>query len=195
VLLLKEQQHGALQVRAGIAGILQLVPVAVGQQVATGTNLARVANPARLEAEIKIAETQARDIQIGQKASVDTRNGVVEGQVVRIDPSVQNGTRAVDVAFAGDLPKGAVPDLSVDGTIELERVRDVVYLGRPAFGQEQSTVGLFRLRADGDAVRVPVKLGRMSVNAVEVISGLQPGDQVIVSDMSAWDSVERVRLQ
>jgi HlyD family secretion protein len=192
---LKEQQHAALEVRAGISGILQLVPVAVGQQVATGTNLARVANPARLKAEIKIAETQARDIQIGQQATVDTRNGVVEGRVVRIDPSVQNGTRTVDVAFATDLPKGAVPDLSVDGRIELERLADVVYVGRPSFGQEQSTVGLFRLRGDGEAARVPVKLGRMSVNAVEVISGLQPGDQVVLSDMSAWDSVERVRLQ
>jgi HlyD family secretion protein len=195
VLRLKEQQHEALEVRAGIAGILQLVPVAVGQQVATGTNLARVANPARLKAEIKIAETQARDIQIGQKATVDTRNGIVEGRVVRIDPSVQNGTRTVDVAFAGDLPKGAVPDLSVDGRIELERLADVVYVGRPSFGQEQSMVGLFRLHGDGEAARVPVKLGRMSVNAVEVISGLQPGDQVVLSDMSAWDSVERVRLQ
>jgi HlyD family secretion protein len=195
VLRLKEQQHAALAVRAGIGGILQLVPVAVGQQVATGTNLARVANPARLKAEIKIAETQARDIQIGQQATVDTRNGVVEGRVVRIDPSVQNGTRTVDVAFATDLPKGAVPDLSVDGRIELERLADVVYVGRPSFGQEQSTVGLFRLRGDGEAARVPVKLGRMSVNAVEVISGLQPGDQVVLSDMSAWDSVERVRLQ
>jgi HlyD family secretion protein len=195
LLLLKEQQHEALRVRAGIAGILQLVPVAVGQQVATGTNLARVANPARLKAEIKIAETQARDIQVGQRATVDTRNGIVEGRVVRIDPSVQNGTRTVDVAFNSELPKGAVPDLSVDGTIEIERLVDVVYVGRPAFGQEQRTIGLFRLGGDGEAVRVPVTLGRMSVNAAEVVSGVRPGDQVILSDMSAWDSVERVRLQ
>jgi HlyD family secretion protein len=195
LLLLKEQQHEALRVRAGIAGILQLVPVAVGQQVATGTNLARVANPARLKAEIKIAETQARDIQVGQRATVDTRNGIVEGRVVRIDPSVQNGTRTVDVAFNSELPKGAVPDLSVDGTIEIERLADVVYVGRPAFGQEQRTIGLFRLGGDGEAVRVPVTLGRMSVNAAEVVSGVRPGDQVILSDMSAWDSVERVRLQ
>src|SRR5579864_9468501 len=151
VLLLTRQQKNELKVRAGLDGMLQLVPVEVGQQVAPGTNLARVANPSRLKAEIKIAETQAKDIQIGQKAEVDTRNGVVQGVVARIDPSVINGTRTVDVTMPGELPKGAVPDLSVDGTIELERLNDVLYMGRPAFGQEQSTVTLFKVAPDGDA--------------------------------------------
>jgi len=196
LMLLKRRQRDELKVRAGLEGTLQLVPVEVGQQVAPGANLARVANPSRLKAEIKIAETQAKDIQIGQKAEVDTRNGIVAGRVVRIDPSVQNGTRTVDVTMLGDLPKGAVPDLSVDGTIELERLNDVVFMGRPAFGQEQSLVGLFRIAADGSAAdRVQVKLGRSSVNAMEVLSGLKPGDQVILSDMSAYDAYYRIRLR
>jgi HlyD family secretion protein len=195
VLKLKERQRDELKVRAGLDGILQVVPVEVGAQVAPGTNLARVANPSRLKAEVKIAETQAKDIQIGQHAQIDTRNGVVAGLVSRIDPSVQNGTITVDVALTGDLPKGAVPDLSVDGTIELERLADVLYVGRPAFGQEQSTVGLFKLQPDGGATRAQVKLGRTSVNAVEIVSGLTVGDQVVLSDMSAWDAFDRVRLQ
>jgi HlyD family secretion protein len=173
LLALTRQQKDELKVRAGLDGMLQLVPVEVGQQVAPGTNLARVANPQRLKAEIKIAETQAKDIQIGQKAEVDTRNGVVEGRVARIDPSVINGTRTVDVTMMGELPKGAVPDLSVDGTIELERLNDVLYMGRPAFGQDQSVVGLFKIGPDGvNAERVQVKLGRSSVNTIEVLSGL-----------------------
>jgi HlyD family secretion protein len=193
---LTQQQRDELKVRAGLDGMLQLVPVEVGQQVAPGTNLARVANPNRLKAEIKIAETQAKDIQIGQKAEVDTRNGVVEGRVARIDPSVQNGTRTVDVTMTGDLPKGAVPDLSVDGTIELERLNDVLFMGRPAFGQDQSVVGLFKIEADGvNAERVQVKLGRSSVNTIEVLSGLKVGDQVILSDMSAYDAYDRIRLK
>jgi len=193
---LTRQQKDELKVRAGLEGTLQLVPVEVGQQVAPGTNLARVANPSRLKAEIKIAETQTKDIQIGQKAEVDTRIGVVEGRVIRIDPSVQNGTRTVDVALTGDLPRGAVPDLSVDGTIELERLNDVLFTGRPAFGQEQSVVGLFKIAADGvNAERVQVKLGRSSVNTVEVLSGLKVGDQVILSDMSAYDAYDRIRLK
>lgn len=196
VLQLTRQQRDELKVRAGLDGMLQLVPVEVGQQVAPGTNLARVANPSRLKAEIKIAETQAKDIQIGQKAEVDTRNGVVEGRVARIDPSVQNGTRTVDVTMTGELPKGAVPDLSVDGTIELERLNDVLFMGRPAFGQEQSVVGLFKVGSDGStAERVQVKLGKSSVNTVEVLSGLKVGDQVILSDMSAYDSYDRIRLK
>jgi HlyD family secretion protein len=195
ILRLKERQRGDLKVRAGLDGILQIVPVEVGQQVAPGANLARVANPGRLKAEIKIAETQAKDIQIGQKARIDTRNGIVEGTVARIDPSVQNGTRTVDVALIGDLPRGSVPDLSVDGTVELERLADVLYVGRPAFGQEQSSVGLFALQPDGSATRVSVKLGRSSVNVVEILSGLNVGDQVVLSDMSAWDGYDRVRLQ
>jgi HlyD family secretion protein len=196
VLQLKRRQHDELKVRAGLAGVLQLVPVDVGQQVAPGTNLARVANPGRLKAEIKIAETQAKDVQIGQPATVDTRNGVVTGRVIRIDPSVQNGTRTVDVSLEGELPKGAVPDLTVDGTIELERLNDVLYVGRPAFGQDQSTVGLFKVdRSGGDATRVQVRLGVSSVNTVEVLSGLEVGDKVILSDMSAWDAYDRVRLK
>jgi HlyD family secretion protein len=196
ILQLKKRQYDELKVRAGFAGMLQLVPVEVGQQVAPGSNLARVANPLRLKAELKIAETQAKDIQIGQVASIDTRNGTVEGRVIRIDPSVQNGTRTVDVSLPDELPKGAVPDLSVDGTIELERLTDVLYVGRPAFGQEQSTVGLFKLDPDGTgASRVQVKLGRSSVNQVEVLAGLQVDDAVILSDMSAWDAFERVRLR
>jgi HlyD family secretion protein len=196
LLQLTRQQRDELKVRAGLEGMLQVVPVEVGQQVAPGTNLARVANPSRLKAEIKIAETQAKDIQIGQKATVDTRNGIVEGRVARIDPSVQNGTRTVDVTLTGDLPKGAVPDLSVDGTIELERLLDVLYMGRPAFGQEQSVVGLFKIGGDGvNAERTQVKLGRSSVNTVEILSGLKVGDQVILSDMSAYDAYDRIRLK
>jgi HlyD family secretion protein len=196
LLQLTRQQRDELKVRAGLDGMLQLVPVEVGQQVAPGTNLARVANPSRLKAEIKIAETQAKDIQLGQKAEVDTRNGIVEGRVARIDPSVQNGTRTVDVTLTGPLPKGAVPDLSVDGTIELERLNDVLFMGRPAFGQDQSVVGLFKMSADGaNAERVQVKLGRSSVNTIEVLSGLKVGDQVILSDMSAYDAYDRIRLK
>ncbi|HEX3703008.1 MAG TPA: HlyD family efflux transporter periplasmic adaptor subunit [Vicinamibacterales bacterium] len=196
VLQLKRQQKDELKVRAGIDGMLQLVPVEVGQQVAPGTNLARVANPARLKAEIKIAETQAKDIQLGQAASIDTRNGIVEGKVARIDPSVINGTRTVDVSLPDELPNGAVPDLSVDGTIELERLNDVLFMGRPAFGQEQSVVGLFKITPDGTgAERTQVKLGKSSVNTVEVLSGLKVGDQVILSDMSAYDAFDRIRLK
>jgi HlyD family secretion protein len=196
LLQLTQQQRNELKVRAGLDGMLQLVPVEVGQQVAPGTNLARVANPSRLKAEIKIAETQAKDIQLGQKAEVDTRNGIVEGRVARIDPSVQNGTRTVDVTLTGALPKGAVPDLSVDGTIELERLNDVLFMGRPAFGQDQSVVGLFKMSPDGaNAERIQVKLGRSSVNTIEVLSGLKVGDQVILSDMSAYDAYDRIRLK
>ena len=195
-LRLTQQQRDELKVRAGLDGMLQLVPVEVGQQVAPGTNLARVANPSRLKAEIKIAETQAKDIQLGQKAEIDTRNGIVEGRVARIDPSVQNGTRTVDVTLTGALPKGAVPDLSVDGTIELERLNNVLFMGRPAFGQDQSVVGLFKISEDGvNAERVQVKLGRSSVNTIEVLSGLKVGDQVILSDMSAYDAYDRIRLK
>lgn len=195
VMLLKRRQVGELHVRAGFAGVLQVVPVEVGQQVGPGTNLARVANPSQLKADLKVPETQAKDIQIGQVASIDTRNGIVPGKVVRIDPSVQNGTVTVDVAIDGPLPKGARPDLSVDGTIELERLDDVLFVGRPAFGQEQSLVGLFRVQTSGQASRVQVKLGRSSVNTVEILTGLSMGDQVILSDMSAWDDFDRVQLE
>ena len=193
---LKHSQLDALHVRAGIQGVLQVVPVEVGQHVTPGTNLARVADPKRLKAEIKIAETQAKDVAIGQAASIDTRNGIVKGAVARIDPSVQNGTVTVDVQIIDPLPLGARPDLSVDGTIELENLRDVLYVGRPVHGQSDSTVGLFKLVDDGsEAVRVNVKLGKSSVNSIEILQGLKVGDKVILSDMSAWDTVDRIRLR
>jgi HlyD family secretion protein len=193
---LRRSQVEALHVRAGIIGVLQLVPVEVGQRVTPGGNLARVADPKRLKAEIKIAETQAKDVAIGQKAAIDTRNGVVKGHISRIDPSVLNGTVTVDVAIEDALPQGARPDLSVDGTIELENLKDVLYVGRPVRGQSDSTIGLFKLADDGsEAVRVNVKLGRSSVNAIEILQGLKAGDKVILSDMSAWDAVDRIRLR
>lgn len=192
---LREDELAALNVTADMEGVLQILPVEVGAQVQPGTNLARVADPARLKAEVRIAETQAKDILIGQLASIDTRNGTVAGHVSRIDPSVQNGTVTVDVLFDAPLPKGARPDLSVDGTIELERLEDVVNVGRPAFGQERSTVGIFKLEADGThATRVQVELGRSSVNTIEIVNGLMPGDQVILSDMSPWDTSNRIKL-
>jgi len=164
--------------------------------LAAGANVARVANPAKLKAEIKVAETQAKDITFDQKAYVDTRNGVIPGHVVRIDPSAQNGTRTVDVALDGPLPKGAVPDLSVDGTIEIERLDDVMYVGRPVQAQSESAISLFKIIDGGkEAVRVPVKLGRTSVSTIVVLDGLQVGDQVILSDMSAYDAYSRVRLK
>jgi HlyD family secretion protein len=193
---LRRSELDALHVRAGIDGVLQLLPVDVGQHVTPGTNLARVADPKKLKAEIKIAETQAKDALIGQKATVDTRNGVVTGHVSRIDPSVQNGTVTVDVVFDQPLPQGARPDLSVDGTIEIENLKDVLYVGRPVHGQSDSTVGIFKLDEDGsDATRVNVKLGRSSVNTIEIVSGLKVGDKVILSDMSAWDNFDRIRLK
>lgn len=191
---LRQQQLEDLRVKAGMNGVLQIVPVEVGQQVSPGTNLARVADPTTLKAELRIAETQTKDLEIGQKASIDTRNGIVAGRVARIDPSSQNGTVGVDVTLEGKLPPGARPDLSVDGTIELERLENVVYVGRPAFGQENSTVGIFKVGADGEATQVQVKLGRASVNTIEVVDGLKPGDQVILSDMSQYDSFDRVKV-
>ena len=193
---LRRAQVDALRVRAGIAGVLQLVPVEVGQQVAPGTNLARVANPNRLKAELKIPETQAKDVQVGLVASIDTRNGIIAGRVARVDPAVQGGTVTVDVSLEGDLPKGARPDLSVDGTIELERLADVLFVGRPALGQEFGTIGLFRIGPDGvTADRVKVTLGRTAVNTVEIRGGLKEGDQVVLSDTSAWDAFDRIRLK
>jgi HlyD family secretion protein len=165
-----------------------------GAQVAPGANLARVADPTNLKAELRIAETQTKDIRVGQYAEVDTRNGVVKGKVARIDPKSTGGTVGVDVILEGELPSGARPDLSVDGTIQLERLDNVIYVGRPAFGQENSTVQLFKLTKDGEAHRAPVKLGRSSVDKIEIIEGLQPGDQVILSDMSAQDSFDRIRI-
>jgi len=175
--------------------VLQVLPVEVGQQVQPGTNLARVADPKVLKAEVRIPETQAKDIQIGLLASIDTRNGIVTGKVARIDPAVQNGTVLVDVTLTGELPRGARPDLSIDGTIELERLEDVIFVGRPAFGQERSTVNIFKLDAEGVyASRSQVQLGRSSVNTIEIVGGLAPGDRVILSDMSQWDSHDRVKL-
>ncbi len=192
---LKQQQLDALKVRAGIAGVLTSMPLAVGQHVTVGTMLAQVVRPNQLKAQLKIPETQARDIQIGQPASVDTHNGLADGNVSRIDPAVQNGTITVDVELTGKLPEGVRPDLSVDGTIDLERMRDVLYVGRPAFGNENSTISLFRLSPDNaSALRTPVKVGRASVNAIQVVEGLHEGDTVILSDMSRYDTTDRVRL-
>lgn len=193
---LRREQVDALHVKAKIDGVLQALAVQVGQQVSPGTNLARVAQPDHLKAELRIPETQAKDVAIGQKASIDTRNGIIQGSVIRVDPSVQNGTVTVDVGLEGSLPKGARPDLSVDGTIQIERLKDVVYVGRPAYGQANSTISMFKLTADGDeAVRVPVKLGKSSVNTIEIVEGLAPGDRVILSDTSQWDRYDRIRLK
>jgi HlyD family secretion protein len=193
---LRHEELDALSVRAGMEGVLQVLPVEVGAQVASGTNLARVADPTKLKAVIRVAETQVKDIQLGQSASIDTRNGVVGGRVVRIDPSVRDGTVTVDVTLMGNLPRGARPDLSVEGTIELERLSSVVFVGRPAFGEEKSKVRMFKLAPQGDeAARTTVQLGRSSVNTVEIVSGLVPGDKVILSDMSQWDESDRIRLK
>jgi HlyD family secretion protein len=193
---LRRSQAEALRVRMGMTGVLQLLPVDVGQNVAVGANLARVADPTKLKAEIKIAETQAKDIAYGQNATIDTRNGIVKGHVIRIDPSVVNGTVTVDVGIDDPLPVGARPDLSVDGTIELENLKDVLYVGRPVHGQSDSTISLFKVtNDDSDGMRTTVKLGRSSVNTVEILQGLQVGDKVILSDMSQWDNVDRIRLK
>jgi HlyD family secretion protein len=193
---LRHAELEALHVRAGIAGVLQVVPVEQGQHLTPGTNLARVADPKKLKAEIKVAETQAKDVLIGQKATIDTRNGTVEGHVARIDPSVLNGTVTVDVLMDGPLPDGARPDLSVDGTVEIENLKDVLFVGRPVHGSSQSTISLFKLTSDGsEATRINVKLGRASVNTIEVLQGLQVGDRVILSDMSQWDNYDRIRLK
>jgi HlyD family secretion protein len=195
LLALNRSQVETLGVRAGTNGVLQQMQVEVGQQVTPGTNLARVVEPQHLKAELKIAETQAKDIKLGLQAGIDTRNGVIQGHVSRIDPAAEQGTVTVDVALDEQLPEGARPDLTVDGTIELERLSDVVYVGRPAFGQSQSTVSMFKLEPDGKAAtRVNVKLGRSSVNTIEIVEGLQPGEQVILSDTSAWDAYNRILL-
>ena len=190
----KKQQLGDLVIRAGTDGVVQELTMQVGTRVTAGTVVAKVAQ-ATLQAELQIAETQAKDILLGQKASIDTRNGIIPGHVVRIDPNVINGTRTVDCKLDGPLPSGAVPDLSVDGTVEIQRLADVVYIGRPVFGQPDSSVSLFKLEPDGKgASRVTVKLGRSSVNTIEVVDGLKVGDQVILSDMSAQDQNPRIRL-
>src|SRR5215510_40419 len=192
---LRVKQLEELNVRAGASGVVQQVPVEAGQRVAPGTILAKVAEPGRLKAELQIAETQVKDVAPGQMASIDTRNGIIPGQVIRIDPAAVNGTVKVDVQLSGEYPKGALrPDLSVDGTIDLERLTNVLYVGRPAYGQAESTVGIFKLMENGEANRVQVKLGRSSVNQIEILEGLRESEQVILSDMSTWDSYDRVRL-
>jgi len=196
----KQQQVAALRVRAGVSGVLQQIgdatPLQIGQRVTPSATLAKIVEPTRLKAVLKIVETQVKDVQLGQRADIDTRNGVVPGRVIRIDPAAQNGTVTVDVKLDGPLPKGARPDLSVDGVIELERLDSVLYVGRPVQGQPDSTVGLFKVVNGGTvAQRVPVKLGRSSVSLVEVLDGLQAGEQVILSDMAAWDGNTRVRLE
>jgi HlyD family secretion protein len=193
---LKQQQLERLKVRAGVDGVLVEMPLQVGQHVLPGTELAKIVQPNHLMAELKIPETQARDVQIGEPASIDTHNGVIAGEVSRVDPAVQNGTVTVDVKLTGELPKGARPDLSVDGTIDLEKLDNVLYVGRPAFGQENSTISMFKLDAtNNNASRVQVKTGRASVNQIEIDSGLREGDTVILSDMSRWDNTDRVRLE
>jgi multidrug resistance efflux pump len=198
LLALYEKQNDALEVKAGISGELAplALPVQVGQHVLAGTSLAEVIQPDKLKAALQIAETQAHDIAIGQQASIDTHNGVVAGHVTRIDPAVVNGTRTVDVVLDGPLPPGAVTNLSVDGTIDLENLKDVLYVGRPALGNENSTLSLFKEDADRKgATRVPVKVGRASVQVIQVLEGLKEGDVVILSDMSHYDGVDRIRLQ
>ena len=193
---LQQNQLASLRVRAGIAGVLQQVSAEVGQRVSAGTILAKVVQPSHLKAALKIAETQAKDVQLGQKASVDTRNGIVEGHVIRIDPAAENGTVTVDVGFDGVLPKGARPDLTVDGTIELERLADVLFVQRPVHAEEEQNGSVFRVNAAGDgAERVRVRYGRSSVNTIEIREGLKQGDHIILSDMSQWDDYDRIRLE
>jgi len=193
---LRRSEVKALRVRAGAAGVLQELPVEVGEQLAAGAILAKVAQPEHLQAELKVPETQVKDVAIGQRVEIDTRNGVIPGTVARIDPAVREGAVTVDVALDGTLPPGARPDLSVEGIIEIERLSDVVYVGRPAFGQPNSVIGMFRLEADGKtAGRVTVKLGRGSVTTIEIVEGLRPGDRVILSDTSAYDAYDRIELR
>ena len=186
----------SMKVVAGAHGIVQELPLEVGQWAQSGAVLARLVEPGRLKAVLRIPETQAKDLTLGQPAAIDTRNGIVKGAVARIDPAVQNGTVTVDIRLEGEMPRGARPDLSVDGTIQVERLDNVLHVGRPAYGQANSTVGLFKLSPDGkEATRMNVRLGRTSVNTVEVLGGLQPGEKVIISDMSRWDGVDRVRVE
>ncbi|HEX3144528.1 MAG TPA: HlyD family efflux transporter periplasmic adaptor subunit [Pyrinomonadaceae bacterium] len=193
---LKQQQVDALKVRAGTNGVLQQVIVQEGQQLTPGVNIARIADPASLKAELKIAETQINDVREGQTAVVDTRNGLIQGRVSRIDPAAREGTFTIDVTFSEALPQSARADLSVDGTVELERLRNVLYVDRPAFGQAQQTIGMFKLTPDGqEAARTQVRLGRTSVSTVEVVDGLREGDQVIISDTTSMDNYTRIRVR
>jgi len=191
---LRRKQVEELKVRAGAPGVLQQLNVEYGQKIQVGTVVAKVANPERLKAELKIPETQVKDIAIGQVAQIDTRNGVINGKVVRMDPAAINGTVTVDVSLEGELPKGARPDLSVDGTVEISKLDNVLYVGRPAYGQQDSTIAIFKMTPEGEAVRTTVKLGRSAVNQIQILEGLNVGDTVILSDMSTWDAVDRVRV-
>ena len=195
LLALKSEQLQQLVIRAGMAGVLQAVPVEVGSQVTAGTNVARVADPARLKAQVRVPETQARDVQIGQVARVDARNGVAEGRVSRVDPAAISGTVLVDIAFTTSMPDGARPDLSVDGIVEIERLANVLYMARPSSGQEGGTVSVFSIDADGMATRRQVRLGKGSVRHIQVVDGLRQGERVILSDMSAWDQVDRLQIK
>jgi HlyD family secretion protein len=196
ILQFQQERVGSMMVLAGENGVLQELPLELGQWVNPGMILARVSQPGRLKAVLRVPETQAKDIAIGQRAKIDTRNGIVEGRVFRADLAAQNGTVTVEVALEGELPRGARPDLSVDGTIEIERLIDVMYVGRPAYGQAESTVGLFKLDPNGNtATRVNARLGRASVNTIQVVNGLGVGDKVIISDMSAYDNTNKVRLK
>jgi len=191
---LRKSQVEELKVRAGAPGVLQQLNVEYGQKIAPGTVVAKVAEPGRLKAELKIAETRMKDIAIGQVAEIDTRNGIIPGHVIRIDPSAINGTVTVDVSLEGELPKGARPDLSVDGTVEISKLDSVLFVGRPAYGQQDSTISIFKMTPTGEAVRTTIKLGRSAVNVIQILEGLNVGDTVILSDMSTWDSVDRVKV-
>jgi len=191
---LKRRQIDELGIRAGVSGVLQQLSVEQGQRIAAGTTIAKVAEPGRLKAQLRIAETQAKDVVVGQTASIDTRNGLIPGQVVHIDPTAVQGTVTVDVQLDGELPRGARPDLNVDGSIEIERLTDVLHVGRPSSGQADATIQLFKVLPTGEAVRTRVEVGRVSVSAIEIRNGLQEGDEVILSDMSAWDDYDRIRL-
>ncbi|HUV14521.1 MAG TPA: HlyD family efflux transporter periplasmic adaptor subunit [Acidobacteriota bacterium] len=191
---LRRRQVEMLQIRAAIAGVLQETPVEVGQQVRAGDILGKVAVPGRLKAELKIPETQAKDLQFGLPAVIDTRNGIVPGQVIRIDPAARGGTVTVDVVFTAELPDGVRPDQNIHGTIELDRLDDVLKIGRPVFGQEDTTIGIFKLVNEEEAIRIPVRLGRASVTTIQVLEGLEEGDRIILSDTSEWDEFDRIRL-
>ena len=195
LLALKQEQLGQLHVRAGMKGVLQAVPVEVGSQVAAGTNVARVADPVQLKAQVRVPETQARDVQIGQVARVDTRNGEAQGRVSRVDPAAVSGTVLVDITFVDELPRGARPDLSVDGIVEIERLANVLYMARPSNGQEGGTISVFRTMPDGMAERRQVRLGKGSVRHIQVLEGLREGERVVLSDMSAWDQVDRLQIK
>jgi HlyD family secretion protein len=191
---MKKRQVKELKIQSGVTGVLQQVSIEVGQRVASGATIAKLAEPGRLKAQIRIPETQIKDVLIGQVASIDTRVGIVPGRVVHIDPAAIQGTVTVDVQLHGELPRGARPDLSVDGTIEIERLSNVLYVGRPANGRADTTLSLFKVEPNAEAVRTRVRIGRVSVNLIEVLEGLQEGDEVILSDMSMWDAYERLRL-